>query len=89
LRLAFPRGAAVPACLLAVMATACTAGSASAPAPAEPAASPASAEVAHKAQACVDTVNTRDLNALVSSFARDAEIVDVPRGIRGHDAIRA
>ncbi|MFC7583848.1 nuclear transport factor 2 family protein [Nonomuraea antimicrobica] len=40
------------------------------------------------AQAYVDAVNARDLEALVASFAQDAEIVDVSRSIRGHDAIR-
>ncbi|TDD07326.1 nuclear transport factor 2 family protein [Nonomuraea diastatica] len=45
--------------------------------------------VAAAAQAYVDAVNARDLDALVTSFARDGEIVDVRRSIRGHDAIRA
>lgn len=40
------------------------------------------------AQAYVDAVNARDLDALVVSFAPDAEIIDVSRSIKGHDAIR-
>jgi hypothetical protein len=46
------------------------------------------AGVDRAAQAYVDAVNARDLNALVVSFAPDAEIVDVGRSIEGHDAIR-
>ncbi|MGN9843336.1 nuclear transport factor 2 family protein [Nonomuraea sp. H19] len=53
------------------------------------AASPsAAAGVVAAARAYVEAVNARDLNALVAAFAPDAEIVDVTRGIRGHDAIR-
>ncbi|WP_188187880.1 nuclear transport factor 2 family protein [Nonomuraea sp. SYSU D8015] len=47
-----------------------------------------SAGVVAAAQAYVDAVNARDLDALVASFTSDAEIVDVGRSIRGHDAIR-
>ncbi|MFB4271718.1 nuclear transport factor 2 family protein [Nonomuraea sp. GTA35] len=46
------------------------------------------AGVDRAAQAYVDAVNARDLDALVASFAPDAEIVDVGRSIEGHDAIR-
>ncbi|MGP4098508.1 nuclear transport factor 2 family protein [Nonomuraea sp. KM90] len=46
------------------------------------------AGVAAAARAYVDAVNARDLDALVAAFAPDAEIVDVSRSIRGHDAIR-
>ncbi|WP_285591314.1 nuclear transport factor 2 family protein [Herbidospora sp. NBRC 101105] len=49
----------------------------------------ASASVVKPAQAYVDAVNAGDLDALVTSFAPEAEIVDVSRSIRGHDAIRA
>ncbi|GAA2209480.1 hypothetical protein GCM10009850_049380 [Nonomuraea monospora] len=60
-----------------------------------PAATPPSASgsagpvaVEGAAQAYVDAVNAGDLDALVASFAPDAEIVDVSRSIKGHDAIR-
>ncbi|TDC92689.1 nuclear transport factor 2 family protein [Nonomuraea deserti] len=60
------------------------------PAPASPSGtSPGAATgVVAAAQAYVDAVNARDLEALVTSFARNGEIVDVSRSIRGHDAIR-
>ncbi|WP_043617657.1 nuclear transport factor 2 family protein [Nonomuraea candida] len=44
--------------------------------------------MAREALAYVDAVNAGDLDALVASFARDAEIIDVARSIKGHDAIR-
>ncbi|TYB52968.1 nuclear transport factor 2 family protein [Nonomuraea sp. PA05] len=46
------------------------------------------AGVDRAAQAYVDAVNAGDLDALVASFAPGAEIVDVSRSIKGHDAIR-
>ncbi|MGW0663001.1 nuclear transport factor 2 family protein [Streptodolium elevatio] len=38
--------------------------------------------------AYVTAVNGKDLDGLVRAFAAGAEIVDVGRSIRGHDAIR-
>lgn len=46
------------------------------------------AGVDRAAQGYVDAVNAGDLDALVASFAPDAEIIDVSRSIQGHDAIR-
>ncbi|MFC4009355.1 nuclear transport factor 2 family protein [Nonomuraea purpurea] len=60
-----------------------------APATSTPSAPGSASDVVAAARAYVDAVNARDLDALVASFARDAEIVDVSRSIRGHDAIRA
>ena len=45
-------------------------------------------KVSAAAQDYVDAVNAGDLDALVQSFAEDAEIVDVGRSIKGHDEIR-
>ncbi|NJP97289.1 nuclear transport factor 2 family protein [Nonomuraea sp. FMUSA5-5] len=36
----------------------------------------------------MDAVNAGDLDALVAAFAPEAEIIDVTRSIKGHDAIR-
>lgn len=97
-----PRFRTLIALLALVVASACGGGPGSAP-PETPAptATPApsatgtpvpsgtAAGVVAAAQAYVDAVNARDLDALVASFAADAEIVDVGRSIRGHDAIRA
>lgn len=43
--------------------------------------------MAKSVQAYVDAVNARDLDALIATFATDAEIIDVSRRIRGHAAI--
>ncbi|GAA3561513.1 hypothetical protein GCM10022419_047670 [Nonomuraea rosea] len=53
-----------------------------------PAGGSSSVAVTAAARAYVDAVNARDLDALVTAFAPDAEIMDVSRSIRGHDAIR-
>lgn len=76
----------------AVLATGCTTaqtppGAAASPGPV--ASSPGRvADVNPAVQRYVDAVNAGDLDALVASFAPDAEIVDVSRSIRGSDAIR-
>ncbi|MEV4174344.1 nuclear transport factor 2 family protein [Nonomuraea sp. NPDC049709] len=96
-RPARPRSGSVPTrrwvALLAAVpllaATACVAPAAEPPpAPAPSAALSTPAGVTAAARAYVDAVNARDLDALVAAFASDAEIVDVSRSIRGHDAIR-
>ena len=79
------RWVALLAAVPLLVATACGAPAAEpqpVPAPSTP------AGVTAAAQAYVDAVNARDLDALVAAFASDAEIVDVSRSIRGHDAIR-
>ncbi|MEV1177958.1 nuclear transport factor 2 family protein [Nonomuraea sp. NPDC049784] len=74
----------------ALLASACgTHPAPTAPTTASAPATGSPADVVQAAQAYVDAVNARDLDALVTAFAPDAEIVDVTRGIRGHDAIRA
>ncbi|MEV4059201.1 nuclear transport factor 2 family protein [Nonomuraea dietziae] len=63
-----------------------SAGSATTP---SAAASPQAVQgVGREAMAYVDAVNGGDLDALVASFAEDAQIVDVSRSIRGRAAIR-
>nr|SBO98567.1 hypothetical protein BN4615_P8083 [Nonomuraea gerenzanensis] len=86
---------------LSFLAAACGAAPATTPAATPAAATPAAATPASSpsadatvtgvdgaAQAYVDAVNAGDLDALVASFATDAEIIDVSRSIKGHDAIR-
>jgi hypothetical protein len=38
--------------------------------------------------AYVNAVNAKNLDALVTAFAPDAEVIDVGRRFKGHDAIR-
>ncbi|MGP3964231.1 nuclear transport factor 2 family protein [Nonomuraea sp. 3N208] len=72
-----------------VLAVSACGGAPESAAPTPPATATASpVVVVAAAQAYVAAVNARDLDALVGSFAADAEIVDVSRSIRGHDAIR-
>ncbi|SDJ35926.1 nuclear transport factor 2 family protein [Nonomuraea jiangxiensis] len=70
-----------------------TAGCAGDPPPgpvesAQAAESAGAADVIAEARAYVDAVNSKDLDALVNSFAEKGEIIDVQRKITGHDAIR-
>ncbi|MFC5832702.1 nuclear transport factor 2 family protein [Nonomuraea insulae] len=90
-----PAYSATPTSVPAYSATAASAPSKTTPAPSETTTSVPSGTgsgagegVGGEARAYVDAVNARDLDALVSAFAPDAEIIDVSRSIRGHDAIR-
>ncbi|MFC4117629.1 nuclear transport factor 2 family protein [Nonomuraea zeae] len=75
--------------VVAVLAMGACGAAPDASSPGAPPASSPSVAVAAAARAYVDAVNARDLDALAAAFAPDAEIIDVSRSIRGHEAIRA
>ncbi|AQZ60729.1 hypothetical protein BKM31_03685 [[Actinomadura] parvosata subsp. kistnae] len=72
-----------------LLAAACGAPPSPSPPPARtPTGAAAVSGVDGAARAYVDAVNAGDLDALVAAFAPEAEIIDVTRSIKGHDAIR-